>query len=63
LNWRTVITALLAVLVLWMGFAWLRAKKSKPSDPLRTLGPGLYQPKQDQAGELLPLPPPPPRKP
>jgi len=57
LNWR-IATALGAVvivlLVSWAGFRSWRARNQ--ADPLRNLGPGLYQSRSDQSGELLPLP-------
>jgi len=30
--------------------------EEKGADPLKHLGPGLYQPNSNQSGELLPLP-------
>ena len=55
LNWRVVGTLLglgIVVLVLFMS---LRGCGGRKSDPLKKLGPGLYQP-TNATGELLPLP-------
>src|SRR5436189_22499 len=57
-NWRILsvaggIAVLIAVCVL--GFRACYAKK-KVEDPLKDLGPGLYQPKPNQSGEKLPVP-------
>jgi len=57
LNWR-VASAVLGVAVVLviarMGYRSLTSQNG--ADPLKNLGPGVYQPKADQAGELLPLP-------
>ena len=56
LNWGLVLPLLLALAVIaagvWGYTVWRRAKTT---DPLSTLGPGLYQPKPG-GGEYLPLP-------
>ena len=60
LNWKMLVpVAVLAVLLIGMvaGFRACRHRKV-PEDPLKDLGPGLYQPKQ--AGDKLPLPAPAP---
>ena len=62
LNWKMLIpVAVSAILVIAMvaGFRACRNRK-KPEDPLKDLGPGLYQPKQ--TGDKLPLPASPPAK-
>jgi len=63
LNWRIVAGGAAALIMVWLGLSWLRHRPSQPSDPLKGLGPGLYQPKQAQSGETLPLPAPPAKKP
>jgi cytoskeletal protein RodZ len=64
LNWRLVGVGAAILLVLLIVVVWLRGRKTMPADPLRNLGPGLYQPKPDQSGDTLPLPSaPPPRRP
>ena len=63
LNWRMLApVAVLAVLLVLMvaGFRACKGHRKTPEDPLKDLGPGLYQPKQ--AGDKLPLPAPPPQK-
>lgn len=57
LNWR-ITFGLVAILVfLALAVAVIRTLASRPSDPLRDLGPGIHQPKSDKSGEKLPLPP------
>ncbi len=54
-NWKVVLPFLALGLLVLGGLAGYRAyRESKTQDPLRNLGPGLYQPKP--GGELLPLP-------
>jgi len=55
LNWRIVGTLLGAAVVLLVLFVSLRGCSGRKSDPLRGLGPGLYQ-STNATGELLPLP-------
>lgn len=47
------VVALVLVTVVFSFNAW---HHHKTTDPLAGLGPGIYQPKQDPAGQLLPLP-------
>jgi cytoskeletal protein RodZ len=57
LNWRVatiVAGAAIAVLLAWIGFRALKSRNE--TDPLKNLGPGLYQSRPEQSGELLPLP-------
>ena len=57
LNWRVaaVLGGMAFVLLLaWAGVVSLRNRNQ--SDPLKNLGPGLYQSRTEQSGELLPLP-------
>jgi cytoskeleton protein RodZ len=56
-NWRVALPSLalaLALLALVLGYRAWRGHQTK--DPLRNLGPGLYDPPQTQAGDTLPLP-------
>ncbi len=64
LNWRWVAAVLVGAGVLGSALAGIQAwRKANAADPLKKLGPGLYQSTQGQAGELLPLPSsPPPRR-
>ena len=55
LNWRIVGTLLGVAVVLLVLFVALRGCGSRKADPLRGLGPGLYQ-STNATGELLPLP-------
>jgi cytoskeletal protein RodZ len=55
LNWRVLGTGLGVGMVLLILFFSLRGCGGRSSDPLKRLGPGLYQP-TNASGELLPLP-------
>jgi cytoskeletal protein RodZ len=57
LDWQLVVPVV-AVLVLVGGGLWgyTAWRRHKTADPLTGLGPGLYQPKQTNRGEYLPLP-------
>jgi cytoskeletal protein RodZ len=55
LNWRIVGTVVAAGVVLLVLFISLRGCGGRRTDPLKKLGPGLYQP-TNATGELLPLP-------
>lgn len=55
LNWRVFGTGLTVGVVLLVLFFSLRGGCGRKSDPLKKLGPGLYQP-TNRTGELLPLP-------
>jgi len=61
LNWRMLapvgVLALVLILVI-AGFRACRGHKKNAEDPLKDLGPGLYQPKQ--TGDKLPVPAPAP---
>jgi cytoskeletal protein RodZ len=57
LNWRIVLATAAVALVIILSVTALRSRSKEGADPLRDLGPGLYQPTQSQSGELLPLPP------
>ena len=57
LNWRFAVVvagALALLLLVWSGIR--SAQQKTKADPLRNLPPGLYQPRPDAAGEILPLP-------
>ncbi len=57
LNWRiatAVAGAAIVLLLAWFGFRSFRNRNE--ADPLKNLGPGLYQSRPEQSGELLPLP-------
>ncbi|MSU63549.1 MAG: hypothetical protein EXS31_14325 [Pedosphaera sp.] len=58
-NWRIVGPVAAIVVVIWGGISVFRSwQHARSVDPLRNLGPGLYQSHQTNAGELLPLPTP-----
>ena len=58
MNWR-IATALIALLIfLVVAVAVIKSRSHKSEDPLKNLGPGLYQPPKGSSGETLPLPPP-----
>ena len=63
-NWRLALPSLCAALALFLLVLGYRAWRAhRPKDPFSGLGPGLYQPAQKQAGDTLPLPATPPKKP
>jgi len=58
-NWLRVLSFAVLVCMLSLAIWGYRAgRRSHPTDPLGNLGPGLYQPRQSNAGEMLPLPTP-----
>ena len=62
-NWRKGLMALGAVVVLvCILVVYLVRRHYQRVDPLAGLEPGLYQPTQKVSGEVLPLPPTPPRR-
>jgi cytoskeletal protein RodZ len=63
MNWRIAAAVIVLALVVVLVMVGFRGKGDKKPDPLKKLGPGLYQAKDDQSGELLPLPNAPPRRP
>jgi len=57
LNWRIAAPALALIILIAIGVIVLRVwQKREARDPLRNLGPGIYQPKRTIGGETLPLP-------
>jgi len=56
LNWRIVAATLAAALVILLTASAIRNRTKEKIDPLKNLGPGLYQTPSNQSGELLPLP-------
>ncbi len=64
LSWRILVGGLAGAVALIVALSlFSNWRKSKETDPLKHLGPGLYQARPGQAGELLPLPTnPPPRR-
>jgi len=57
MNWRIMVVVVLVGVVLVVTVTGFRSwRNKKPADPLKDLGPGLYQPKPNQFGEMLPLP-------
>jgi cytoskeletal protein RodZ len=56
-NWRVALPLLIVAVVSIGGFLAYRSwRLEKSRDPLRTLGPGLYKPKQLPGGDMLPVP-------
>jgi cytoskeletal protein RodZ len=57
LNWRVVAVIVVAAVLIGTG-TWIyqMIARQRSVDPLRDLGPGLYQPAKRPGGELLPLP-------
>jgi cytoskeleton protein RodZ len=56
-NWVIVVIAVAIVAALGLSIWGIRAwQRHQSEDPLRELGPGLYQPARTNSGETLPLP-------
>jgi len=62
LNWRIAFGIGAVVIFVILAVAVIRSRSGKPADPLKDLGPGVYQPKSDKGGETLPLPTTPPKR-
>jgi len=56
LNWRVAVGLIAGLLFLLLAIAVIRSRTRKPVDPLKNLGPGLYLPKREPAGDTLALP-------
>jgi hypothetical protein len=64
MNWRvTLVVAAVALVAVFAVVAFRGKGHEKENDYLKNLGAGLYQPKREQSGELLPLPTNSPRRP
>src|SRR5260370_26102145 len=64
LSWRILVGGLAGVVALIVALSLFSSwRKSKETDPLKHLGPGLYQARPGQAGALPPPPPNPPPPP
>jgi cytoskeletal protein RodZ len=57
LNLRSIITLLAILLFLTVAALVVRSRNRNPDDPLKKLGPGMYQANPAQSGDTLPLPP------
>ena len=62
MNWKIALGLLAAVAVLLMVMSAVRNRSASTVDPLKGLGPGVYQPKQEKGSETLPLPPAPAKR-
>ena len=62
LNWRISVALVALLLFLILAVAVIRSRTRTPSNPLKNLGPGLYQPPKDRSGDTLPLPPASPKR-
>lgn len=56
LNWRIALAGVAVLLLLALGAAIYRNRTYQPEDPLKNLGPGLYQAAPNAPGDTLPLP-------
>jgi cytoskeletal protein RodZ len=64
MNWRVALAvAVVAIVAVFAVVAFQGKAHQKEGEYLKKLGSGLYQPKRDQSGELLPLPTNSPRRP
>ena len=58
MNWRIAVALIALLVFLVVAVTVIKSHTRKPADPLKGLGPGLYQPPKGSSGEKLPLPPP-----
>jgi cytoskeletal protein RodZ len=57
MNWRIAVALVGLLIFLILAVAVIRSRTRSPSNPLKNLGTGLYQPPKEQSGETVPLPP------
>ncbi len=62
MNWRIALGLVATVVVIIVVVGAVRNRSASNKDPLKDLGPGVYQPKQEKSSETLPLPPVPARR-
>ena len=62
MNWKIALGLLAAVVILLMVMSTMRNRSSTAADPLKDLGPGVYQPRQEKSTETLPVPPAPAKR-
>jgi len=58
MNWRIAVALIALLIFLVVAVAVIKSRTHKPENPLKDLGPGLYQPPKGGSGETLPLPAP-----
>ena len=58
MNWRIAVALIALLIFLVVAVAVIKSRTHKPENPLKNLGPGLYQPPKGSSGETLPLPTP-----
>ena len=67
LNWRVTLALLVLIVVVVLALIGFRDRggkdRGRKEDPTKKVGPGMYQTKPEQNGEMLPIPSSPPRKP
>lgn len=56
MNWRVALGLVGGLVVIVGVVVAVRSRSHTPADPLKDLGPGVYQPRQEKKGETLPLP-------
>ena len=56
MNWRIALGGIAVVIFIFLAIAMIRSRTGKQDDPLKGLGPGVYQAKPEKSGETLPLP-------
>ena len=56
LNWRIVLSTLAVALVILLVASAFKGRTRVKKDPLKDLGPGLYEPPVDRSSDVLPLP-------
>ena len=63
LNWRVAVAVLVLIVVVVVALMGFRHRNGKKDEPVKGVGPGLYQPPPTQSGETIPVPNAPPRRP
>jgi len=58
MNWRIAVALIGLLIFLVVSVIAIKSRTRKQDNPLKDLGPGLYQPPKGSSGETLPLPPP-----
>ena len=58
MNWRIAVALIGLLIFLVVSVVAIKSRTRKQDNPLKDLGPGLYQPPKGSSGETLPLPPP-----
>lgn len=56
MNWRVLVAVVGVLAFVALAIALIKNRTRQSSDPLKSISPGLYQPKSSNIGETLPIP-------